>query len=276
MKSSEIGRRVALRFRNRLAAALLCCLLILVVAPLSFGQKPPSVDVADPGKPPVALKMTLDPGVKSDVQRIKSSPLYKDEALAQANWFERALEGFGNWISKFLNRHSDDGPSAPGWTGPSLLGPWVIYVMWALLAGAALTFLFFAVRMFRWRITLTRKAKTMLEEDEPERTLDEWLERAAMLESQGHYREAVRCLYLACLLKFDELGVARFDRGQTNWEHLRRIEASPNLPGGIDFRPATRAFDLIWYGMRVNGAADVARFRAWYQEISAMNLRKAA
>jgi len=219
-------------------------------------------------------QMSVDQGVKTDAIRIKSSPLYRDETLEQANWFAKALDGFGAWLEKLF--HRDPPPDSQKWSPPSILGTGVIYFMWGVLACIAAAFLFFAVRMFRWRIKLTRKAKTILEEDEPERTLDEWLERADLLEKQGLYREAVRCLYLACLLKFDEAGVARFDRGQTNWEHLRRIESSPNLPPHLEFRAPTRAFDEIWYGMRVKGASDVARFREWYQQVAGSLMRRAA
>ncbi|HWA84414.1 MAG TPA: DUF4129 domain-containing protein, partial [Fimbriimonadaceae bacterium] len=105
-------------------------------------------------------------------------------------------------------------------------------------------------------------------DDEPERTLDEWLELSSSYERDGKYREAVRALYLACLLKFDERNVARFLRSQTNWEHLARIETSPKKPAGLDFRTPTQAFDRIWYGYKVRGPIDVAEFRAWYGDVT--------
>ena len=108
----------------------------------------------------------------------------------------------------------------------------------------------------------------MLEDDEPERSLDEWLAEADTLQAQGRYREAVRALYLASLLRFDEARVARFQRGQTNWEHLTRIEASPTMPKDLDFRATTRLFDRIWYGRIVRGKEDVDQFRAWYLNIT--------
>jgi len=108
----------------------------------------------------------------------------------------------------------------------------------------------------------------MLEQDEPERTLDEWLDMANKLTADGKYREAVRCLYLACLLRFDEHLVARFDRGQTNWEHLARIRASSRMPIGLDFESPTKRFDTIWYGHRTRGLSDVDQFKDWYGRIT--------
>ena len=116
----------------------------------------------------------------------------------------------------------------------------------------------------------------MLSEEEPELSRDEYLEEADRLNSEGRHREAVRYLYLACLLLFDESGVARFVRGETNWEHLRRIEASEKRPGDLDFQPATRKFDVVWYGMRVEGPSDVQAMRDWYVLIAERLRRSAA
>jgi hypothetical protein len=144
----------------------------------------------------------------------------------------------------------------------------LIPVVWVILAGLLLAFIVFAVRFVSFSKSKKRKAKAVLEEDEPERTLDEWLALADAHEREGRFREAVRALYLACLLKFDERNVARFIRSQTNWEHLARIESSPKLPVGLDFRAATKAFDQVWYGHKVRGRADVDEFRAWYLSVT--------
>jgi hypothetical protein len=134
----------------------------------------------------------------------------------------------------------------------------------------------YAINRFSWSKRLERRAKALLDEDEPERSLDEWLEMADKLEREGKYREAVRSLYLACLLKIDEARIARFERSQTNWEHLARIEASPRRPAELEFREATMAFDHIWYGMRVDGSTDVMRFRNWYRQVTEAVKPKAA
>lgn len=194
---------------------------------------------------------------------VKSNPLYRDAGIdEESNWLGRALARLKNLRFN------------PNWNTPranpnlNLFGPWVIYVMWGFLGVAVAVLLFLAIRHIDWKRRLSRKASAILEEDEPERTVDEWLERADSLAASGLHREAVRALYLACLLRFDEYRVARFIRGQTNWEHLRRIQSSPRKPTDLDFSPATRAFDRIWYGRRIQGMSDVDQFRRWYQEVS--------
>jgi hypothetical protein len=145
---------------------------------------------------------------------------------------------------------------------------WIVPAMWFLIGGIILTFGYFVFRHFTWKRALTRKAKAVLEEDEPERTLDEWLTLEDEHVAAGRYREAVRAMYLSCLLKFDEAGVARFIRGETNWEHLARISASAKKPESVDFRPPTQSFDRVWYGFHVKGIEDVEVFRSWYGQIT--------
>lgn len=201
--------------------------------------------------------------VTAAARDIKKSPVYQDAGVdEQSNWLGRALARLKNIR---FNLPEPKGGNVPNFT----IGPILIYIVWFLLGAGVLYLLFLAFRHIEWKTKLARKAKAVLEEDEPERTLDEWLAEADALAAKGLYREAVRALYLACLLRFDEHRVARFIRGETNWEHLARIQMSERRPEGLDFRPATQAFDRIWYGKRVRGMEDVEQFRAWYTEITA-------
>lgn len=214
----------------------------------------------------VALRISA--GVDTDSQAtqqakaIKSNPLYQDPGIQeQSNWLDGAIRRLLGLIPRRSNRTSFDMPATaiPGWIVPG---------MWVLLGVAVLVFGYFVLRHFTWKKALKRRAKAMLEDDEPERTLDEWLALADQHLEAGNYREAVRAMYLSCLLKFDEAGIARFIRGETNWEHYERIQASIKRPQALDFRPPTQAFDRIWYGYHVNGREDVEQFRHWYNTIT--------
>jgi hypothetical protein len=210
-----------------------------------------------------ATETAEDKGAKKEVEEIKANPLYRDQGLKdQSNWFDGAIKRLMN-LFKRPETKRNIGPSMT----PFAFG-WLVPVMWILLAAAVLVFGYFVFRHFSWKGALKRKAKAMLEDDEPERTLDEWLALADEHYAAGRYREAVRAMYLSCLLKFDEAGIARFIRGETNWEHLARIMASPKKPASIDFRPPTQMFDRIWYGYHVRGPEDVQQYRAWYEQIS--------
>jgi hypothetical protein len=141
----------------------------------------------------------------------------------------------------------------------------VAYVLLGVIVVGALTLL--GIYLFR-RIR-TKRRTALVDEFEEERSLDEWLELARGFEAKGEYRKAVRAAYIACLLKFDELEVARFVKSETNWEHLARIERSPKLAPNVDFRSATKLFDLVWYGHRYADKKDVTQMLNAYERILA-------
>jgi len=209
------------------------------------------------------------------IKMIKSSPLYGDEGKREsANWLRGAVQRLQKLLQPKPRTHiPNSGPDLGDW---GALGVFFIRFVWFLLGAAVLAFIIYAIRLIQFSKLKKRRAKAVLEDDEPERTLDEWLELANRLEMEGRYREAVRALYLSCLLKFDERNIARFVRSQTNWEHLARIDASPRKPTSVDFRSPTQAFDRIWYGHKIRGSADVDDFRGWYSQISLALLERAA
>ncbi|MBX7134574.1 MAG: hypothetical protein K1X67_18045 [Fimbriimonadaceae bacterium] len=209
---------------------------------------------------------------------IKKNPTYYDPGVGQSsNWLSKAFERVGEMLSRIRMPKGN----APDVSAPAVgVGNIFVTLVWIILGGGILAFLIWAIRQFSWKSgKRAKKIKGggLMEEDEPERTADEWLVQADDLERQGRFREAVRCLYLACLVRLDEGGIARFVRSQTNWEHLYRIEASSKRPPGLDFRPPTKAFDIIWYGHLTQGASDVAMFRQTYQALcEQLNLRMSA
>jgi hypothetical protein len=203
--------------------------------------------------------------VSGQAKNIKSNPFFRDSGVHdESNWLTLALQRLFERLRNTRSEPSVRPVKAPNVGGGRLL----VYVVVGLLAGMVATFLFYVAKHINWKRSLSRKAHAMLSDEEPERSVDEWLSLADALTREGRFREAVRCLYLACLLRFDESNVARFERSQTNWEHLARIQASARRPADVDFLPPTQAFDQIWYGMRVRGVEDVDQFRIWYGQIT--------
>jgi hypothetical protein len=154
--------------------------------------------------------------------------------------------------------------SAPSVGG---LGSWVTTLMWAVLVALGGLAIYLLARNVHF--SGRRGRKKAIAPDEPLRSADAWLEEANSLIAQGRYREAVRGLYVAGLMRLDEAGVARFDRHETNWEHLRRIEASPRRPEGIEARAATGVFDRCWYGHLPSTEAHATTMRDWYDGLVA-------
>lgn len=207
---------------------------------------------------------------------IIKNPTYSDQgAMGDKNWLSQSLDNLGEGIGKFFadllkDRRGPSGNSSVlgGLGGLSFLVPIVQGILILLLVIGLILVILAIRRSPRFK---KKSAGGILEDDEPDRTADEWLDEAARLEALNQIREACRCLYIACLVRFDEAQVARFDRGQTNWEHQRRIEFSPNMITGMTFREATQKFDLVWYGHKFD-REDLEFFRAEYKSI----LEKAA
>ena len=210
---------------------------------------------------------------------ILKSPIYVDrEERTGRNWIDASGDRIGRrlaeWWFELLAWLFPRGFGAlPAFGPPSLTGLQV--VAWMLIFAVIAVVLVFVIKNFAG-IGRKRRVGGLLEDDEPERTADQWLEQANRLEREGRLREAVRCLYLACLVRFDDGRIARFRRYETNWEHLYRIEANPDLPAGIDFRRLTQRFDKIWYGHMIKGAEDVQEFREVYKQICEALLTKTA
>lgn len=241
--------------------------------PNTPGSSSPQTAEFKPGQP----GKIQDPS--DEVGKILAKPEYRDAGVVRSrNWFSNALNNLSEAISNFLQnlfRVPEAAPNA-GMVGDA---SWLVPLVWIILGVAIIAFLIWALTQFNWGVKSKRSKKVggLLDEDEPERTADEWLIRADELALQGQHREAVRCLYLACLVRIDEAGVARLIRAETNWEHLRRIEASPKRPADLQFRTPTERFDLIWYGFRTKGQPDVDEFKDYYRNVCRiLQLKQAA
>lgn len=204
-----------------------------------------------------------------EARKILSSPEFRDSgSTSERNWFSNSLnnlgEALGNWLSSLFQENQAANVGAL----PLGIGQGIIYLVVGLLILGLLGGAIYLLTKWRWSPKSVKKAGGgLLDDDEPDRTADEWLDMAEALEAKGDHRDAVRCLYLACLVRLDENGVADFMRGQTNWEHLRRIHSSKSKPADWEFRTATQKFDLVWYGRVLQGRPDTEWFRTFYKDL---------
>lgn len=83
------------------------------------------------------------------------------------------------------------------------------------------------------------------EDDEPA-TASGARDRASERAAAQDYRTAIRYLYLSCLLMLSERGLIHYDATLTNREHLRQVQAQPQLLKLL--RPVVNAFEEVWYG----------------------------
>ena len=105
-----------------------------------------------------------------------------------------------------------------------------------------------------------RAAGDDLAHDAEVSTSAEAVQRAQQASFGQDYRLALRMLYLAALLKLDEVGALRYDRALTNREYVRQVVLQPALASALS--PVVEIFDDAWYGYKPVTADGYAAFES--------------
>jgi hypothetical protein len=202
----------------------------------------------------------------SQIRTIKQNDLYnKSKELKEATWLQKVLE-------RLRNLTRIETPETPDFKMPRWLAS-VIKFVFNILILVAIGLLIWLVSKVRFGKKIKSvRTKGLLEEGEELLSEDEYLSKADGLAAEGRFREACRCLYLAILLRISSARIARFEPSETNWEHLRRIHSSSKRPAGMDVRPITKLFDLIWYGDGFTGEPQYQEFKSTYARIKELTL----
>ncbi len=143
------------------------------------------------------------------------------------------------------------------------------FLRWVLIGiGAVMTVVLIVLLgpiLFRYFVRLRRMRAAGLAEGEGVATSGEAIQRAQGASAAQDYRLALRLLYLASLLKLDEIGALRYDRALTNREYVRQVVLQPALASAL--RPVVETFDEVWYGVRPVTAEGYATFESDVQEL---------
>jgi len=164
-------------------------------------------------------------------------------------WLGKLLGRLMSWLEKLLSRLPRRWGSAPR------LLFWVIVGLAGAVLAAALGL---AIRAIFGRFSRGARApRPSVEVGRPwaPPDADAVLDRARQAAAAGSYREAIRHLYLALLLKLDLAGLLSYQPSRTNWEYLRALRASGRLPTG-EVTSLTGIFDRKWYGGESAAASD--------------------
>lgn len=242
--------------------------LSLVVTALE--AEPPDVDAARAGIDAILDALLLAESPAADPYDARASldeVLARDEFQPQPeeeespslatrflDWVNAQIDSFFGWIDRILGGQGGEG--SPVSITLALVGVLVIVGIVA-----------FAVRSVRESMT---PGVTRLPERHAEAhyTSAQARAEAERLFAAGEYRAALRLLYLATLIRWEEAGRLRFDRSLTNREVVARV----NLQGDAllleRLTPLVDRFDRVWYGGAPCTAEDYTRFasladRAW-------------
>lgn len=116
-----------------------------------------------------------------------------------------------------------------------------------------------------WVERRVRRRKAVVRADELEQAPVDLAARSREAAAAGDTREAVRLLFLALLLGFQEQGLLRVAAWKTNWEYAAELEEK-----GSDwiplFRESALMFDSVWYGGKTITSEN---YEAWRIQVEA-------
>ena len=174
------------------------------------------------------------------------------------------LDRFLQWLENLIRDLLPESQSGTGAGWLALLArllPWIITIV--LVAVLIWLLSYWLQRFLRSFVTDSRV--DALGSDDLPRTAAEAREQARTAAESGHYRDAVRRLYLAALLQLSEHQLIPYERSLTNREVLVRV--APDSPIRPHLEPVIATFDQVWYGVR---EPDHATFTAYEQAIDAL------
>ena len=175
------------------------------------------------------------------------------------------LDRFLQWLENLIRDLLPESQSGTGAGWLALLArllPWVITIV---LVAVLIWLLSYWLQRFLRSFVTDSRVDALGSDDDLPRTAAEAREQARTAAESGHYRDAVRRLYLAALLQLSEHQLIPYERSLTNREVLVRV--APDSPIRPHLEPVIATFDQVWYGVR---EPDHATFTAYEQAIDAL------
>lgn len=175
-------------------------------------------------------------------------------------------EGFLRWLRRWIDRLL---PEASPVAGAGIGQGVTTLVGWLVIGGGGLLVVLLLAYWLRHLLGGLLRGQyggeASAAEDGLPGTAAQARQQASQLAQSGNYREAVRRLYLAALLRLREREIIRFDSSLTNQEVLARMQS--NAPARAHLEPVVDTFDRVWYGVQ---EPDAQTFERYSQEIDAL------
>jgi len=254
----------------------LCCLPAHAQPGPQMGQALHGLLGNKPLVPPTAAHGKQDPhavlhGVlaRSEFQFIKQPPQpawlrwLQQQMKAAGNqlgrffsWIGSGIQQFFKWIGKILHPFKWRFNNKPGPKWLALPADWWRYLLYGaiVIVVSLLGFLVYRLVMGNLKAKTPEVREDLLTGAAPVTRKQEptyWeraLQEAEALWQHGDQRQALRTLYLACLVLLDTRGVLRFDVSRANGEVLRELRRQGLTGVHEQLRPIVRCFDRSWYG----------------------------
>ena len=204
-------------------------------------------------------------GARESLERVLEKPRYRKRTESAGLDLSEGLESFEqrlyNWWIRFIQPRSW---KPPAWL--SAIGTFLASLLpaslwgWAAVLGGLLLLVILVLYLRARRRGAKEPGRTEGPETfAPEATRaapreeslseEHWRREARTLAKQGDHRGAVRALYTGVLIVLQRAGRLKFDKGKTNWEHVRELRRNDKALA-LRLEPLTRTFDLVWYGQK--------------------------
>jgi hypothetical protein len=172
---------------------------------------------------------------------------------------ESLWDQFTDWVWKIFTRILNGAAGHPNVTK---------VLLWALVTLLGLSFLVWLIYSLS-RVSLadltSRRVRNSIEDANPAKSWREMAQVARAAAANGNFREPIRIIYAAAVLRISEAGVWRLDSARTHREYLHL------LPQDSLQRPPlaaiTTCFERVWYG---HGAATAMDFEAVLAELESL------
>ena len=194
--------------------------------------------------------------MKADLQRILSSDEYRPETTEKGyvtRMLQRARDYWDRLRKWFQSLFRSGGLEAGGtaliWTLVILMGGALGWIAFRLLrdwqpAGRAQS-------AFRTLSAAENEADDLIIRDP-----NHWQAQAEDYAQKQDYCRAYRALFIAALLKLEQVGALSYDRARTNGDYIRALRSGPNRALYETLLPPAQAFDRFWYGQEATQAED--------------------
>lgn len=193
------------------------------------------------------------------LERILSRPEFQwpaSEPSPVQGWWERLQREVLEFITRLFPEDLNVGADV------SLIRPLLIFLGLMILGSILVYGLRGILRDFVGEATIEDGEGT----EEKPTSAEAALKRARAHSEAGDYRNAVRYLYLSCLLALEEHELLRYDLTATNREVLRSVADRPELARILS--DVVDVFDKVWYGYRPIDRQTYSQYATWVADLN--------
>jgi hypothetical protein len=190
--------------------------------------------------------------VRRAAEEVFARPEFDPDA-GRPNWLLRALAEAFQWLGTLYG------------SNPVLF--WVLLVGCLLLLALLVGHIVYVVVRSFGRDAEARRRGPASEAEQRRRQSAAYRDEARRRAAGGEYTEAIRCLFLALVYRFDETGRVGFPKSATNREYLQLL--GEDLPVRGQLAVFVDTLDEHWYGQRPADRSQFERCEALYDRLLA-------